>query len=252
MIGKSRKVDRGATRRIRTLADRSFARYTQARACFVKASSLYRGSFDARASFAVFSIQIRHYRNSCRLGRYLLVKSSMAGKEREKNDGEKQRRNRREGRDERLNQGENRRRTKEAAGEKDRRRTSVTSEEPGAISGGFCAPFKNASYGGCRERERKGGSEEKSAESFANVRTSGPSGPTNPWAKWGEEGGSREVNCRSFRVLPLHSRALYFPFPSMRSDPSLSPYTVPSSRGRCISWRNHSDNEGNFNDLPVQ
>lgn len=88
----------------------------------------------------------------------------------------------------------------------------------------FVRPLKTRATGDAG-RERRG------AESFANVRTSGPSGPTNPWAKWGEEGGSREVNCKSFRVLPLHSRALYFPFPSMRSDPSLSSYTLPSSRG---------------------
>lgn len=44
----------------------------------------------------------------------------------------------------------------EAMGEEDGYSTSVTSEEPGAISGGFCAPFKNASYGGCREGGEKG------------------------------------------------------------------------------------------------
>lgn len=64
-------------------------------------------------------------------------------------------------------------------------------------------------------------------ESFANVRTSGPSGPTNPRPKGGRKSG--EVNCRSFRVLPLHSRAFIFssfsffppPFPSeLRPDPA--------------------------------
>lgn len=48
---------------------------------------------------------------------------------------------------------------------------------------------------------------EGSAESFANVRTSGPSGPTNPRNQRREQ--SREVNCGSFRVLPLYSRALF-------------------------------------------
>lgn len=48
---------------------------------------------------------------------------------------------------------------------------------------------------------------EGSAESFANVRTSGPFGPTNPRNERREQ--SREVNCGSFRVLPLHSRALF-------------------------------------------
>lgn len=67
----------------------------------------------------------------------------------------------------------------EATGEEDRHRTSVTSEEPAAISGGFCAPFKNASYGDA-ERAEKRGSDKRSVESFANVHTSGPSGPTNP------------------------------------------------------------------------
>lgn len=54
----------------------------------------------------------------------------------------------------RRNGSRRRRRRMEPKGEKDRRRTSVTSEEPGAISGGFCAPFKNASYGRRRRRRR--------------------------------------------------------------------------------------------------
>lgn len=64
--------------------------------------------------------------------------------------GEKRGREEKHGEREREGAG----RGKGEGGEKDRRRTSVMSEEPGAISGGFCAPFKNASYGRRRRRRR--------------------------------------------------------------------------------------------------
>lgn len=87
-------------------------------------------------------------------------------------------------------------------------------------------------------------------ESFANVRTSGPSGPTNPRPKGGRKSG--EVNCRSFRVLPLHSRAFIFssfsffppPFPSeLRPDPAFI------SLHRALLLLLITRGKKNFNDL---
>lgn len=61
-------------------------------------------------------------------------------------------------------------------------------------------------------------------------------------------GGSGEVNCRSFRVLPLHSRAfIFFLFPpfSFRVAPRSRVYLFSLHRAPLLP-----DNEGkNFNDL---
>lgn len=50
----------------------------------------------------------------------------------------------------------------------------------------FVRPLKTRATGDAKRAEKKG-SEEKSVESFANVRTSGPSGPTNPGVRGGRE-----------------------------------------------------------------
>lgn len=64
-----------------------------------------------------------------------------------------------------------------------------------------------------------------------------------------KEGGSQEVNCRSFRVLPLHSRASYFPFPTLRSLIRVYLLIRSEPTGGGDLFPNHSDNVENFNNL---
>lgn len=69
----------------------------------------------------------------------------------------------------------------------------------------FVRPLKTRATGDAKRAEKKG-SEEKSVESFANVRTSGPSGPTNPVARGGA--GVERLTAGPFAFF-LSIRVLY-------------------------------------------